>query len=76
MEFIKPKDLKEKKVDWMVSESTHSIVEAYAQYTGYPENEIVDLFLKNLLEDKDFEDWVQKKRNNKRLMQLFNIIEN
>jgi len=33
MEFIKPKDFKGKKVDWMISEHTEAIISVYATYT-------------------------------------------
>lgn len=75
MEFIEPKNIKEKKVNWTVSECTEAIVSAYALYTGYSESEIVDKFLKNLAKDENFKGWVDKKRNNKRFKRLLDIMD-
>lgn len=67
MEFIKPKKTQGRKVNWIVSEHTRAIVKYYAQYTEYSEDEVVDKFLKNLLKDEGFMEWIQKKRFNKRI---------
>ena len=75
MEFIAPKDFKGKEVDWVVSEHTQAIVSAYALYAGYTESEIVDKFLKNLIQDENFKNWADKKRNNKRIKRLLDIMD-
>jgi len=75
MEFIKPKDFKGKKVDWMISEHTEAIISVYATYTWYTESEVVDNFLKNLAKDENFKNWAEKKRNNRRIKRLLDIIE-
>jgi hypothetical protein len=77
MEFIKPKKTQGRKVNWIVSEHTRAIVKYYAQYTEYSEDEVVDTFLKNLLKDEDFLEWIQKKRFNKRITDqlLINVEE-
>lgn len=75
MEFIEPKKSLEKKVDWRVSEHTKSVVKYYAEYTGYDEDEIVDLFLKNIMKDKNFIDWVNSKRRNKRMLEQLMLVE-
>ncbi|MCA0990001.1 hypothetical protein [Pseudalkalibacillus hwajinpoensis] len=67
MEFIEPKKQLENKVDWRVSGHTKAIIKYYSEYTGYDENEVVDRFLKNLLDDKDFVGWAKSKRRNKRM---------
>lgn len=68
MEFIKPKNLNAEKVDWMISERTRAIVKYYAEYADYSEGEVVDMFLQNLLEDGEFRNWIEKKRNNRRML--------
>ncbi len=68
MKFIKPKNTNAQRVKWEVSEQTRAIVKYYAEFTEYDESEIVDMFLKNILDDKDFIEWVSKKRNNKRII--------
>jgi hypothetical protein len=76
MRFIKSKQKLGTHVDWIVSDHSKYIVKHYADYTGYSENEVVDMFLKNLLEDKDFVEWIKTKRRNKRtLTQLFPEME-
>lgn len=73
MKFIKPKNLNAENVDWLVSERVRAIVKSYAEYTEHTESEIVNQFLLNLLEDKDFIDWIDGKRNNRRLIQQLGI---
>ena len=66
MEFVKPRNVNREKVEWLISEQTRTIVKYYAEYTDYLEDEVADMFLKNILKDKAFMDWVNKKRNNKK----------
>ncbi|KAB2336162.1 hypothetical protein F7731_11730 [Cytobacillus depressus] len=54
LKFIKPKNNNADNVDWIVSERVQAIVKTYVEYTQYSESEVVDLFLLNLLKDKDF----------------------
>lgn len=68
MKFIKPKNKNAEKVDWLLSERTRAIVKYYAEYTEYSESEVVDKFLVNILDDKDFVQWIEKKRNNRRIV--------
>ncbi|MEK5444434.1 hypothetical protein [Fredinandcohnia sp. FSL W7-1320] len=75
MQFIEPKKRLEKKADWRVSEHTKSTVKHYAEYTGYTEDEVVDMFLKNLLEDENFINWITQKRRNKRIVQQLALSE-
>lgn len=75
MEFIEPKKKLEKKANWYVSEHTKSTVKHYAEYTGYTEDEVVDIFLKNILKDEDFIDWINHKRRNKRIVQQLALVE-
>lgn len=73
--YIKPKNLNSERVDWIVSEQTRNIVAAFSEYSEYTESEVVDEFLKNILTDKDFVNWVMKKRNNKRLLKQLGLEE-
>lgn len=69
MKFIQPKGKNRKKSTWYVSEQTIAIVKYYAQYTEYTEDEVVDIFLQNILLDEDFMKWVENKRYNKRILE-------
>jgi hypothetical protein len=76
MKFIEPKKKRADKVDWKISERTRSIVKYYAEYTEFTEDEIIDEFLLNLLNDKKFLKWVEGKRYNKRILaQIFDVEE-
>ena len=67
MKFIEPKNKHGQKVEWVISEHSRAIVRYYAEYTGYSEEEIVDMFLKNIIDDSNFLDWIHSKRNKKRV---------
>jgi len=72
MEFIRPRNIKAEQVDWEISEQSRALVKCYAEYTEYTENDVVDMLLKNILQDKNFVTWVQERRFNKRIMgQIF-----
>jgi DNA relaxase NicK len=73
MEFIKPKNKKASPVDWQISEKTQNIIKFYAEYTEYTESEVVDLLLQNIKKDEAFINWVEQKRNNKRLLKLMGL---
>jgi hypothetical protein len=75
MKFIKPKNDNAENVDWIVSERVRNLVKTYAEYTEYTESEIVNKFLLNLLDDKDFIDWIENKRNNRRIVKQLEIEE-
>jgi hypothetical protein len=66
MKFIKPKSSK-KKVTWNISENTLTILSYFSKYSQYGEEEIVDMFLENLLDDKEFVSWINKQRYNKKI---------
>lgn len=76
MKFIEPKNKRAEKVDWKISERTRSIVKYYAEYTEFTEEEVIDEFLLNLLDDKKFLKWIEGKRYNKRILaQIFDTEE-
>lgn len=66
MKFIKPKTTK-KKVNWNISEKTLTILNYYSKYSQYEEEEVVDMFLENLLADKGFIEWISKQRYKKKI---------
>lgn len=73
MRFIQPKNRRAEKVEWELSEQARNIVRYYAQYTEYTEEEVLEKFLLNLLDDEGFKEWIKNKRNNKRIIaQVFN----
>jgi hypothetical protein len=74
--FIEPKNKRAEKVGWKISERTRSIVKYYAEYTEFTEDELVDEFLLNILNDKKFLKWIDGKRYNKRILaQIFDTEE-
>lgn len=66
MKFIKPKTIK-KKINWSISEKTLTILNYYSKYSQYEEEEVVDMFLENLLTDKGFIEWINKQRYKKKI---------
>ncbi|WP_210607882.1 hypothetical protein [Priestia flexa] len=75
MKFLKPKKLNAEKVDWLVSEQVRAIIKNYAEYTEYSESDIINMVLLDLIEDRDFIEWVAAKRNNKRLIKELGLNE-
>ena len=73
MKFIKPKNHNADRVDWLISERAKNIVKSYAEHTEHSESEVVNLFLLNLLDDKDFIAWIDSKRNNRRMVKQLGI---
>ncbi|NHM31983.1 hypothetical protein [Neobacillus terrae] len=73
MKFIKPKNNNATNVDWLISERVRAIVKTYAEFTEYSESEVVDIFLLNILDDKDFLNWIEGRRNNKRIIKQLQI---
>jgi hypothetical protein len=73
MEFIEPRNINADKVDWLISERVRAIVSYYAEYTEYTESDVVDKLLLNILDDKNFMEWIKAKRNNKRIIKQVNL---
>ncbi|MED3745618.1 hypothetical protein I6J18_22845 [Peribacillus psychrosaccharolyticus] len=72
MKFIELKNKRAEKVGCKISERNRSIVKYYTEYTEFTEEEVVDEFLLNLLDNKKFLKCVEGKRYNKRILaQLF-----
>ena len=74
MKYIKPKTIK-KKVSWNISEKTLTILSQYAKYTQYKEEEVVDMFLENLLTEQGIVQWIKKQRNRKKIESILNDCE-
>jgi hypothetical protein len=70
MEFIKPKNTNKENVSWKISRRTKLIVEYYAKYTDYDEAEVVDMLLQNILKDKPFIQWLEKRRSKKKIDEI------
>lgn len=68
MNYIKPKRANKKKINLELSTRTISILEYYSKYTQYSNEEILDEFLLNLLDDTDFIEWIGKQRYNKKIL--------
>jgi hypothetical protein len=66
MKFPKPKTIK-KKISWNISENTLAILAVYAKYTQTSEEEVVDEFIPNLLENQQFIEWAKAQRNHKKI---------
>ncbi|MBQ6448080.1 MAG: hypothetical protein IJJ10_11550 [Bacillus sp. (in: Bacteria)] len=73
MKFITPKNNKAESVEWLISERVRALVNVYSEYTGYSESEVVDTLLLNILDDKDFLQWIENKRNNRRIVKQLEI---
>ncbi len=70
--FIEPKGKRSAKVNWKISERTRAIVQYYAEFTEHSQEEVVDEFLTNMLNDKRCREWIANKRYNKRIInQIF-----
>ncbi|WP_195513365.1 hypothetical protein [Turicibacter sanguinis] len=70
MELLKPRRLDTVKEEYEVSKPTRFILDAYGKYTKYPEGEILDhLVLQLLKEDYEFVKWISKQRTNKKFFQ-------
>lgn len=77
MDFIKPKNANKQKVSLKVSYKTKLLIEYYSKYTDYSEDEVVDMFMQNLLKDPSFVEWLNKRRSSKKISEhIFNNVDN
>lgn len=67
MKYIKPKYTEVEQVTFKLSRKTRTIIAQYAEYTGLNENHVLEEFLDNILTDKDFINYIEKKRSNRRI---------
>ena len=73
MDFIKPKNTNKHKISLKVSYKTKLLIEYYSKYTDYSEDEVVDMFMQNLLKDANFVEWLNKRRSSKKISEhIFN----
>jgi len=74
MKYPKPKANK-RKVSWNISEKTLTILSFYSKFSNYSEDEVVDLFMENLLTDELFIDFINKQRYRKKLDSILQSCE-
>lgn len=74
MKYPKPKANK-RKVSWNISEKTLTILSFYSKFSNYSEEEVVDLFMENLLTDELFIDFINKQRYRKKLDSILQSCE-
>lgn len=68
MKPIKPKFSSTVKLEVQVSDVSKEILIQYAKYTKYSESEIIEHLIQEIAEDdKEFIDWLNKRRNKKRI---------
>jgi hypothetical protein len=66
---IKPKNYNKQLVSWEISERARNAVKHFAEYSERSEESIVGkLIIQELLSDNEFIEWVNKKKNNKRIL--------
>lgn len=70
MIFVKTKNLNAESVNLLVSERARNIVKMYSEYTEYSESDIINKFLLNLLEDKEFIEWGNCKTESQTIIKI------
>ncbi len=71
MNYIKPKPkLNGVKVSWKITKQVTELLNHYAEYTGYGQEEIVNMVLFELRNDPSFKEQLEHQRNNKRALQI------
>jgi hypothetical protein len=70
MKFIKPKSKNKQKVEFRLSQRTRLLIGYYSKYTEHTEDDVVDLFMANLLEDKDFVEWLNSRRSKEKISNI------
>jgi len=76
MEPIKPKYKNFVKAEWKISKRSKQIINLYSKYTKYDESEILDKLIADILNDKEFVDWLNKKRYKKRIQNTIDSTDN
>lgn len=66
MKFPEPRLQDTSKLSLTISKKTEFILQYYAKYSKIPVNELVDDFMKNLLEDEGFIEWAKVQRPSKK----------
>ena len=70
MEFIQPKVNYNNKIKLDLSNDVVEIIRHYSEYTGFEQNEVVDMFLRNILLDENFLQWAKKRRFNQKIEKI------
>ncbi len=68
MGVIKPKNKLTNKMNFQISKESAEILKQYAMYTGYGENELIDMILNKLLFDNEFRSWANERRDKKKIL--------
>ena len=70
MKLLKPKRPDTVVDEYTILKSRRLILELYSKYSNYPEGEVLDHFLLEVLkEDKDFVQWISEQRSIKKFLQ-------
>ena len=70
MKLLKPKRPDTVSEEYAILKSSRLILELYSKYTNYPEGEVLDHFLLEILkEDTDFVEWISEQRSIKKFLQ-------
>lgn len=70
MKPIKPKYRDSVKVEWKIPRRSKQIISQYAKYTKYDEDEIIDKLIQDIMEDKDFLEWLKSRRFQKKIIDV------
>lgn len=62
MKPIKPKYADTVNVKWSISKRSREIINQYSKYTRYEESELVDMLIRDILEDETFVRWLKSRR--------------
>lgn len=70
MKLLKPKRPETVVEEYTILKSRRLILDLYSKYSNYPEGEILDHFLLEVLkEDEDFVKWISEQRSIKKFLQ-------
>jgi DNA-directed RNA polymerase delta subunit len=71
MNFIKPIKYESKKI--RLTDDTWKILQNYSEYCNRSVDEVVEVFLQNLILDEDFIHFAKTKRNNVKICKILGI---
>lgn len=75
MHYISPLRTNKQAVDWKISKHSRDIVKYYAEYTERHAEDIVDMLIRDLLNDPGFLNWIKSRRYNKRIYQQLHLTD-
>lgn len=76
MKFPEPKELDTVRVTFNLPKRIVKLLDFYADYSKLSKDEIVAFFLRWMANDPKFNNWVDKKRNNKKIKKELFELEN